>query len=397
MRRPWQTISISLAATALFAAAVQADSPWDRLAAKVPRDANAVVLMNIEKLLASPIAQRDGWAGKLERAFEAGLNALPPSATLVLEAADLDFETWQPRFELALLALDRDVSLANLARQSHGRTDTVVKLEAVVLPQDAYIVALEHRLVAGLSPANRQATVRWLREIDGREQSQLSPYLAAAVREAGHIDIVEALDMRDAVPADVIRAVVGNSQAVAAAKPAPDVEKLVGLLSMLEGVTFEVVFKEQAHARFLVDFQQDAEPLAAIGKPLLLEILRSHGAWIADFDGWKASIERQRFVLTGTLTPTGLRKILSLIEAPIATFTAPGQPVANSGSSSAAATASHAYFRAVQTVLADARAEAKDSVTLGQNAAWLDRWARKIERLPILDVDPELLNYGDFV
>jgi hypothetical protein len=45
----------------------------------------------------------------------------------------------------------------------------------------------------------------------------------------------------------------------------------------------------------------------------------------------------------------------------------------------------------------DLRKESKDSVTLGQNAAWIDRWARKIERLPMLDVDNDMLDYGGYV
>ncbi len=29
--------------------------------------------------------------------------------------------------------------------------------------------------------------------------------------------------------------------------------------------------------------------------------------------------------------------------------------------------------------------------------AWIDRWARKIERLPMLDVDKDMLDYGGYV
>ncbi len=371
---------------------------WEALAAKVPQSSNAIVLVDVDKLLASPIAKREGWAEKLERAFESGVLALPPGATRVLEAAELDFETWEPRYELALLQASHDVTLVNLARQTHGRSDVVADLPAVVLPQDAYVVALNKRQIAGLSPANRQATIRWLREVLHRDKPALSPYLASAVELASHIDIVEALDMQDAVPADVIRAKVKASAAVAGAKPAVNVEQLVNLLATLRGVTFELVFKDQVHARFLIDLGADAAPLATVGKPLLLEILRKHGAWIEDFDGWKPSVSKQQFVLTGTLTATGLRKVLSLIDAPVAALATPGEaPPAGAEASSAMAYASFAYFKSIKSILADIRTESKDSVTLGQNAAWLDRWARKIERLPILNVDPDLLDYGAFV
>ncbi len=383
-------ILVSVTATA-------AENQWDSLAAKAPRSTNAVVLVNVERLLESPIAKREGWRGKLENAFVAGMLALPPTAERVFQAAEIDYETFDPRFELAVVELNRDVSLANLARQTRGRPDVVADLEAVVLTQDAYIIALDKRHVAGISPANRQAAVRWLREVLHQEKPALTPYLMSAVEAAEKIDLVEALDMQDALPPDVIRAKLAASNVVSGAKGKVDLEKLVSLVTSLRGVTFEIAFKDQAHARFLIDFGQEAQPLATIGKPLLMEILRKQGAWIEDFDAWTPSVDKNRFVLVGTLSPTGLRKVLSLIDAPVATFTSPGDAPTDSGGKSAMAYASHAYFQALKSILADIRKESKDSVTLGQNAAWLDRWARKIERMPILNVDQDLLDYSAFV
>jgi hypothetical protein len=74
-------------------------------------------------------------------------------------------------------------------------------LSALVLPQDAYIVELGKQRLAAMAPANRQAVVRWLRESINRSEPALSPYLTAAVQSAAEkIDIVEALDMTDAIP-----------------------------------------------------------------------------------------------------------------------------------------------------------------------------------------------------
>ncbi len=324
--------------------------------------------------------------------------ATPPDTRRLLIAAQLDYETWQPTSELAILDLARDVSLIGLARQTKGVPDRVGNLSALVLPQDAYIVELGPRLLAAIEPANRQAVARWLRESQQRSQPALSPFLISAIAAAAKTDIVQALDMTDAVPADVIRAKLSRSQVVSKAEPKVDVDALTRLLASLKGVMFEVAFTSDAHARFLIEFDQDAAPLSAIGKPLLLEVLNENGARIADFDDWTPKVQQTRFTLTGKLSPDGLRKVFSLINAPVNALVAP-----DAGGDSAAADArqkgyaSQAYFNAIQSMLDDLNREAKDSVTLGQNAAWIDRWARKIERLPLLNVDPDLLDYGAYV
>ena len=204
--------------------------------------------------------------------------------------------------------------------------------------------------------------------------------------------------MTDAIPADVIRAKLSASNAVSDAKPKGDVDKLTSLLATLKGVVFEVAFKNEPHARFLVDFDQDAAPLLGLGKPLLLEVLNENGARIADFDDWTPKVEGKRFSLTGTLSPDGLRRVLSLIDAPIAAHFSPeGDGDTEAGKTKQIGYASHAYFISIESILDDLKKESKTSVTLGQNAAWIDRWARKIERLPTLNVDGDLLDYSEFV
>jgi hypothetical protein len=76
---------------------------------------------------------------------------------------------------------------------------------------------------------------------------------------------------------------------------------------------FEVAFKSEPHARFLIDFDQDAAPLSAIGKPLLLEVLKRNAAHGSP----TSTIGRQRsreiaFSLTGKLSPEGLAQSVQL-------------------------------------------------------------------------------------
>jgi len=59
-----------------------------------------------------------------------------------------------------------------------------------------------------------------------------------------------------------------------------------------------------------------------------------------------------------------------------------------------AAAASLQYFKAVNSILDDIRETSKNAKTFGESALWFDKWARKIDRLPLLNVDAELLKFG---
>jgi hypothetical protein len=61
--------------------------------------------------------------------------------------------------------------------------------------------------------------------------------------------------------------------------------------------------------------------------------------------------------------------------------------------------ASLEYFKTITTMLDDLRGKRKSTefVTWGQVGLWFERYARKIDNLPILNVDNELLDFGVFV
>ncbi len=77
--------------------------------------------MDVEKVLASPIAQREGWRGHFDKAFAGGLIATHSQHQRLLLAAQLDYETWRPLNELAVVDLSDDVSMVRIARQTVQR------------------------------------------------------------------------------------------------------------------------------------------------------------------------------------------------------------------------------------------------------------------------------------
>ena len=248
-----------------------------------------------------------------------------------------------------------------------------------------------------MAPANRQTVARWVHDIESRDEPALSDYLKGTLTASQTSQVVIAFDLQDAVPPDIIRQKLAACETLAGKKI--DLERVAFALSGLRGLVLEVAFTEGSFGRVLVHFNHDATILAPFAKPMLLEILGNMGAMIDDIADWEVKTEPQRFTFSGPLSQSGRRRVLSLIDHPTEALISSGKEnsSAESPESSQAAYATQQYFKSITKIRDDLREKAKDSKTFGQHAMWLDNWARRIDRLPILDVDPEMLAYGNYV
>lgn len=374
-----------------------ASGQFDELAAKVPSTANAIVLLNAEQLLASPLAQKEGWAKQYDSAFASGSVAIPPDTRKLVLAAQLDFAHQHPLWELAVADFGQERTAAEVARATKGTIDPLAELPSVVLPRDAYVVQLEAKRLAVMSPANRQSIARWLRDVVAQRTPQLSPYLSGTLTASSDSQIVMALDLEDALAPDLVRAHAASSNTLSGKNI--DLDAAAKAITSVRGVVLEVAVTEGAFGRLMVHFDADASVLAPVAKPLLMEILGNQGAAIDDIETWEVTTEPQRFVFHGPLSQEGRRRVFSLIDNPAAALVDPGQgeSAPSNPQLSKDAQASQEYFATVTKIRDDLREKAKDAKTFGQHALWLDNWARRIDRLPILNVDPELLAYGRYL
>ena len=123
-----------------------AAAQFEELAAKVPDTANAIVLLDAQKLLSSPLAAKEGWKERYERSFASGLVAIPPDTQRMLLAAQFDFEYMKPLWEVALADFAQDRNVADIARRSKGTLDPIGDVPAVILSDNSYCVQLAARV-----------------------------------------------------------------------------------------------------------------------------------------------------------------------------------------------------------------------------------------------------------
>jgi hypothetical protein len=371
-----------------------AAAQFNELAAKIPSSANAIVLLDGPKLLASPLATKEKWKEQYEQAFASGLVAISPDTQQLILASQLDYEFMRPVWEVAVADLGRERSLAEIARRTKGTIDPLGDTQAVALRDNAFLVAFGPKRLGVMSPANRQSVARWLREAGSRTQAALSPYLQGTLAAAQTSGIVMAFDLQDAVPPDVIRAKLASSPALTGKNI--DLDAATKALAGIRGMSLEVAVTDATFGRLMIHFSGDATILAPVAKPLLLEVLAHLGATIEDLASWQVESEPQKITLRGQLSAAGRKRVFSLIDHPTSVLIAADSSSASAETQEQAKTiaASQQYFKSINSILDDIRHSTNNAKTFGESAMWFEKWARRIDRLPLLNVDQQLLEFG---
>lgn len=365
---------------------------------RVPKDANTLVLMNADKMFGSKVAAEGNWKARRKAAFDAGLLALPPDATEILLAGRQDLEYGDSVWELALVKLLNDRNVSTIAARFGGSMDTILGRSAARLPNDQYVVQITPNMVGSYTPANRQDVSRWLRSTDQTSSLRMSPYLDKAFGYATEFGtpVVMAIDLEGMVSAEHVKGKIEFLESLKGMDV--PVDQFVKVISSIRGVTLGVTLVDQEIASIRVDFAESPMPIAKVAKPLLIEVLQRQGAMIDEIREWTPSISGNTFFLKGKMGDSGNRRVLSVLELPQSLSQAM-QEASSPGADpegSAKLLATQQYWQSVTTLLEDLRIKPKrDHVkTFGQAAIWYDKYARKIDNLPILNVDEEMLNFG---
>ena len=372
----------------------------------IPRSANTVVLLNMEKAKNSPLGVKEDWKEKIENAFDSGLVMVPPNATRFVLAAQMDFEFKEPLWEAIVMDCDQELTMDQIAQMRSGTPDTIEGLPALARPNDTYIVQLGPKRIAAMAPGNRQAVVRWIREVRKPKPAPLSPYLqrAAVYSDEAGSEIIMALDLEGVMSFErvgkYLKAHEKNLKQWQEKDNSPaSLTELAKLLSNIQGVRIGVRIGEQPTGKMVIDIDNDASPLSSIAKPMLIQFLSDSGALINDFQSWTASAKKKEISLAGTFSKTGLRELLSVVDSPLSGESALDKKASVSPGDLPALQAkkSREYFRNVVSMANDLKGDMKNAKNLASTSMFCEKYAKRIDRLPILNVDEDLIKYGAFV
>jgi hypothetical protein len=377
---------------------LEAQDQFGQLVDRIPRSANAVVILNMEKILGSPLGVQEGWKENLSKAFEAGVMRVPPKATRFVLAEQLDFQYMEPIWEAAVMDAGETITVEQIAEARGGKVDSVSDLPAVALPRDRFVVQFAPNTFGVMAPANRQEVYRWVQEIES--DKPLSPYLqgAAVYSDKAGTDIIMAIDLEGVVG---VKDVVSYLNAVdLPAEAKKDLASLAQWLAGVRGVRLGVTIGAQPVGKLAVDFRDNAPISAELAKTVFLGILAEGGMSLTDLESWKPAASGREVSLTGYFSKDGLRRVLSVVESP-APHDLGARPTGGAVSPSdaegikAAKTLEH--FNSVTTLLTDIKKDMSGNLAnLASMSLWFDKFARRIEALPTLNVDEEMLEYSAY-
>lgn len=364
------------------------------LAHLVPRHANALVLMDVEKILAAPLAQKQGWAHKLEMANVDRPIVLPPEAKkLALGALLTREDDFRAFWQLAVIETAEPISVRSMARAEGGHVEQLHDISTAFLPRGVAVASLSNTLTVAVQPSARQFVARWLASTRIAAEAKLSPYLESSLSLVNdRVQMLLAIDLGDAM--SPYEAEETLRQAAWLKGKEGQIPEIVKLLGSLRGAALRVAIADKCNAQVQIDFGADVAPLGDLAKPLVMEALTAVGMPTAELEKWDISLADRSIRLRGDLSTDAQRRLFSVIQLPAADL-APDQ-AANGATAnppqSEVRDRSQAYFASTQVLLKDLRKGLKDTKA---TSAWMERYARSIDNLPVLNVDEQLLDYGD--
>ena len=394
-------LTLGLCATLLICltgSTARSASPYDDLLTQVPADANLLVLIDAERIRTSAFARENQLASD-DSTATGDRSIVPPKEVLqaVLAAKIRGFRESLVDWQTALVQMPEPPSLAGLAASYQGSLEQVAGREYVALPNGAMALSLSDKTLTVLHPLDRRRASQGIAQTQMTQKPRLSPYLSRAVAGTSpKSQVLIAIDLKEMFSSSNIFLYLQNAKSFQS-RPV-DIKVASKLLSSLDGITLRLNFEKTIQADLAVHFSEPADGLSEWVRALFLEILDDTGATIEEVATWTFSPGDKQFHLQGELSRDGLRRVLSLLDFPthIPKASDPNTPLSPAELKQQTAKASLERFRATQKIWSDLRNPQKTrNLTTAEYGLWYDRYARKIESLPSLHVDKDLLAYCD--
>jgi hypothetical protein len=359
---------------------------YDDLLRKLPDTTNVVIAGDVQALRQALGLAKDA------AILSPDASGLPVAAKEFVVGAHVDMSERKHLWSIGMARLVKKVTMEDLAKSEGSPVEEVAGYSTVASDRNAFFIDLGHGLLATGTPANRQQLKRWLQFQKTNNVIGIPDYLQDAVNAADKALMVIAVDLSDSLSPAAINRGLNQSETLAKRKNV-NYENVAKTLTKVKGLTFVIHAGDPLTAELTIDFSTTTDAVQNFAKAFLLEALERTELSLPDFEEWRPRIKEKSIGIYGPLSVNSLRKINTLIATP-----APAAQVSEMDKYSAmepgqkTVAASKKYFKSVTQLLDDLKEDKYRSVK--SLAGWYDKYAGQIEKLPILDVDPELIQYA---
>lgn len=375
---------------------------WSALLQNSPKGANSMALVDMAALR--------NYANRLKRGrqkpenlkeLDQLLTDLPPNIDRAAVVAWLDMDSLEPVWEFTTIGFDKGKAptVRSLYEHEQGYQDVVIGQPVVWSPRGRYLMPYGEDKVAVLRPADRPLFARWLRKSKTKREEMSSFLETSITRASDRTALMLAVDMNDVVSGTQASERAASLKSVSGAGLQASV---VGtLLSQLRGVSLDVQVRDRLEGKLVIEFETSPKLLREAGKDIVLEILSRRGLMLPELKSWGHSIEGDKLVLTGPMEVSSLIDLMSFLTTTPTSIGSPrnappsASPSLTTGTTTQAnpeATASKRYFESVNHIVTECRTQ--KGLSVPERGCYVDKLSRKIDQLPMLNVDPALLDYG---
>lgn len=312
---------------------------------------------------------------------------LPESLKEVKIVADLDLKAFSPNWEIGYLKLKKSTDAMELSSTTGGYIDSIGNKSVVWSPNASYLVPMGDDLVGLVRPADRKLVSRWLKE----EKSSASTFLTKqALQSSQFFAVLLAVDLEDIWSPIAIQEKIAGF----ASLKSVNAKQVVSLLSSIRGVRVVVSKKNLDDCIISLEFGSSPDFLLPVAKDFFVEVLDRNQSSIPEASSWTPSVDGNVLAFRGKISPATLDDLLGV-------FTAQQlhNRLAKTDSESSASNpeqtglaASKNYFNKVTDIIDRVRSYSAHGT--GDRAQWNARLANRIDELPTLNVDSDLIDFA---
>lgn len=358
----------------------------------VPHAANTVGVIRINEILESPLARSEQWIDRRDELF-GGATQVPPWADVVVLAGLVHPTVPEEAWTVAFLPMSDDIDMKTIAWHEGSPVQELAGFSSVRSRRGAYLVQVAPNVLAVRTPGARQQTARWLRTVAAGTVST-PEYLSQAAASANQILL--ALDMADALDPTLMSQRLDELSELKGQHTRHD--QLLKTIVGLRGVRFLANIDEAINSRVILDF---ADELSKADAPhlqtLFLTVLNDLQAEVEELNQAAITVDGRSLVLSTELSPTSLRRVMSLLISPAPTETASSQNVSDRTARSRVEPTEEQtarYFAAVTGIVDDLQRVNRKAKDYLRTATWHDNFAKRIDQLSIAGVEARVVDFG---
>jgi hypothetical protein len=372
-----------------FAATVTAASPelW------IPSNVNAVARVKVAEIYKSELARKEGWLKKATESFVQQEAFIPPGTDQIVIGAELDLANHMRSIhKYSVLVPDSQLTLEKLAPWFPNGIEKISGKSVVQFGNDGFVADVGDGCWLVSDSLSRQVLARWMRigQVAGGNvmPAYLSRALSSKDNAAAHVLMV--IDLQDNFTDQGIKAELKDAGWF---KGESNLDSATKVLESVRGITIGMTVDKERTGTVTVEFGKETSILAPVLPKLVEAVLGRVGASSDEILSWKWTAKGNTITGTGAVSPGGARRLLSILEPPSLTNAiASESESAGQSAGDLMAKTSLKYSKSVRVLLDDLGTKLEDFKR--NPALYFERYARKMDDLPQLNVDPVLLDFG---